>query len=229
MSHFSKAHRMDLALSTRRRSARKSRPGRPTREEAEQRHRELLDRALEMFVDRGFDHTTIRDIAADAGMTRRTVYARYADKQELFKAVVEHAVQQAIVPVEALETLDPDDLETALIEVARLRIANVMTPTGLRFQRFLHTESYRFPEVVNAAYSRITHPVIEYVEAVLARHNEMGTTDIENPRMAAFTLMNMVVGTPVRMVLLGVALGPEQIEERIRFSVRLFLTGILRR
>jgi AcrR family transcriptional regulator len=224
VSHFSKVRPLNVEV-----SARKFGPGRPTRQQAEQLHRELLDRALEMFVERGFEHTTIRDIAAEASMTRRTVYARYPDKQALFKAVVDHAVQQAVVPVDALETLDPNDLETALVEVARLRIANVMTPTGLRFQRFLHTESYRFPEVVNAAYSRITNPVIEYVTALLAKHNTLGTTEIDDPAMAAATLMNMVVGVPVRMVLLGVALGPEQIEERIRFSVRLFLKGILRR
>lgn len=210
-------------------SAQKVRAGRPTRAQAEQRHRELLDRALEMFVERGFENTTIRDIAADVGMTRRTVYARYSDKRELFKATVEHAVKQIIVPVEVLPAAEEDDLEACLIAVARLRIANVMTPTGLRFQRFLNTESYRFPEIVNAAYGRITHPVIEYVAELLRRHNALGTTDVEDPRMAAAALMNMVVGVPVRMVLMGIALGPEQIEERIRFSVRLFLKGVERR
>ncbi|HTH28151.1 MAG TPA: TetR/AcrR family transcriptional regulator [Sphingobium sp.] len=209
--------------------AQKSRPGRPTREQSEQRHQELLDRAMEMFLERGFEHATIRDIAAEVGMTRRTVYARYPDKRALFKAIVEHAVQQVMLPVEALHALDGKDLEETLTQVARLRIANVMTPVGLRLQRILHTESYQFPEVVNSAYSRITRPAIEFIADLLRRNNAAGVTDVEEPERAASALMNMVVGVPVRMVLLGNFLGPEEIEDRIRFSVRLFMRGVCRR
>ena len=50
--------------------------GRPTREQAELRHQELLDRALELFLENGFELTTIESIAASVGMTKRTVYAR---------------------------------------------------------------------------------------------------------------------------------------------------------
>ncbi|HEY0959703.1 MAG TPA: TetR/AcrR family transcriptional regulator [Novosphingobium sp.] len=209
--------------------AEKVRRGRPTRDQVEQRDRALLDHALELFVERGYDNTTIRDLAAAAGTTRRTVYARYADKRELFEATIEHALRHVASPVPDLDLESGEDLETLLIEVARFRIANVMTPTGLRFQRFLHTESYRFPEIVHAAYGRISNPALDYVAELLERHNAMGVTDIEEPRAAARALMNMVVGVPVRTVLLGRILGPEEIEERIRFSVGLFLRGVLRR
>lgn len=184
---------------------------------------------MEMFLERGFEHATIRDIAAEVGMTRRTVYARYPDKRALFTAIVEHAVQQVMLPVEALHALDGKDLEETLTQVARLRIANVMTPVGLRLQRILHTESYQFPEVVNAAYSRITRPAIDFIADLLRRNNAAGVTDVEEPERAASALMNMVVGVPVRMVLLGNFLGPEDIEDRIRFSVRLFMRGVCRR
>ena len=55
---------------------RRPRAGRPTREQAEARHAELLDRALDHFLDKGFEQATIEAIAADVGMTKRTVYAR---------------------------------------------------------------------------------------------------------------------------------------------------------
>ena len=41
------------------------RAGRPTREQAEARHEELLDRALDHFLDKGFEQATIEAIAAD--------------------------------------------------------------------------------------------------------------------------------------------------------------------
>jgi AcrR family transcriptional regulator len=78
------------------RSMIRSRPGagRPTREQAERRHMELLDRALELFLERGFEVATIDAIAADVGMTKRTVYGLYADKKSLFNATVQRAIER---------------------------------------------------------------------------------------------------------------------------------------
>ena len=61
--------------------------GRPTREQAELRREELLDRALELFLENGFELVTMEAIAAAVGMTKRTVYARYEDKCALFRDV----------------------------------------------------------------------------------------------------------------------------------------------
>src|SRR3546814_18920845 len=62
----------------------RSTSGRPTREQARLRHEQLLDEALEQFLDKGFVMTTIDAIAAAVGMTKRTVYTRYPDKNALF-------------------------------------------------------------------------------------------------------------------------------------------------
>ena len=50
----------------------RGRAGRPTRAQSEQRQRQLLDQALEVFLDRGFEMTTIEAIADAVGMTKRT-------------------------------------------------------------------------------------------------------------------------------------------------------------
>lgn len=215
---------MDMAV-----SPEPARAGRPTREQSKARHRALLEKAMEMFLERGFEHTTIRDVAAAIGMTRKTVYARYADKRELFRATLEFATAEMVIPPEALAAIDRDNLEEAIVTAARLRVASTLTPAGLQLQRFLHTESYRFPELVNEVYSRITGPTIKFVTDVLRHHNKLGTTTTDEPQRAAIALMNMVVGVPVRMVLLGMQLGPEEIEDRLRFSVQLFLYGVCKR
>lgn len=210
-------------------SQRPARSGRPTRAQAAERHRALLEKAMEMFLERGFEHTTIRDVAAATGVTRRTVYARYADKRELFRATLEFLTAGMTISPEALAAIDRDNLEEALVAAARLRIASTLTPAGLQLQRFLHTESYRFPELVNEVYGRITGPTIAFAANLLHHHNACGTTTIADPQRAAVALMNMVVGVPVRMLLLGLQLGPEEIEDRIRFSVELFLYGVCKR
>lgn len=43
----------------------------------------LRDAALALFAERGYDQTTVADIAARAGLTERTFYRHYADKREV--------------------------------------------------------------------------------------------------------------------------------------------------
>jgi AcrR family transcriptional regulator len=72
-------------------------PLRPPRWERrkEARPGELLDAALDLFVERGFAATRLDEVAARAGVSKGTLYLYYAGKEELFKAVV----RQNIVPL----------------------------------------------------------------------------------------------------------------------------------
>jgi TetR/AcrR family transcriptional regulator, mexJK operon transcriptional repressor len=203
--------------------------GRPTPEQARARHDALLDTALDLFLDRGFELTTMEGVAAAVGMTKRTIYARYPDKAALFLATVERAIERSIVPEDALRALDTGRLEEVLIAIARMRVAFVMTPLGLKLQRIINTESYRFPEIFIRSYDRTARPVIDFLAGLLRRHEAAGTIAVERPEMAARIFMSMVVGGPVRIIVSGNRLSREEIEDRIGFAVRLFLDGVRRR
>ena len=59
------------------------------------RPQELLAAAIDLFVERGFAATRLEDVARRAGVSKGTLYLYYANKEDLFKAVV----RQSIVPV----------------------------------------------------------------------------------------------------------------------------------
>src|SRR5450830_597844 len=59
------------------------------------RPQELLAAALDLFVERGFASTRLEDVARRAGVSKGTLYLYFANKEELFKAVV----RDAIVPI----------------------------------------------------------------------------------------------------------------------------------
>lgn len=202
------------------------RAGRPTRDQAEARHAELLETALDMFLDRGFEQTTMEGLAAAVGMTKRTVYALYEDKSALFIATVQRAIERMIVANTVLRELDTGDLEETLTAVAQMRVAQVMTPAGLKLQRIINTESYRFPEIFTMSYEQGAGTVIAFLADILRHHNSAGAVCVERPDMAANVFMSMVVGGPVRMIVSGNPLNQQEIDDRIRFSIRLFLDGV---
>lgn len=206
--------------------AARARAGRPTREQAEERHNELLDSALEAFLDKGFEQATVDAIAASVGMAKRTMYARYEDKTALFKAAVQRAIERFILPEEHLRAADTGDLEETLTALARLRVAHVLSPTGLRLQRILSTESYRFPDIFDSAFEQGTKPMIEFLSQVLQRHVDAGHAVIDDTRRAATMFLIMVLGGPTRIYTSGHTINPEELEARVHFSVRLFLKGV---
>jgi len=58
----------------------------------EARPRELLDAALDLFVEKGFAATRAEEVAARAGVSKGTLFLYYQSKEELFKAVVQENI-----------------------------------------------------------------------------------------------------------------------------------------
>lgn len=201
------------------------RAGRPTREQAEARHEELLDRALDHFLDKGYEQATIEAIASDVGMTKRTVYARYADKASLFLATVHRAIERFQIPEERIRATEAEDIETTLRNIAMLRIDIVASPAGMKLQRIIHIESYRFPEIFTESYELGTLPTIRFLAEVFERETRAGRLAIHEPLDAALAFTSMVVTGPVRFILAGTPLSPGEVDRRVAFGVKLFLDG----
>ena len=131
-------------------------PGRPTLS-----NEELLDKALDLFLEEGFERTSIDAITAAAGMAKRTVYLRYGDKKSLFKAALQRAIEEWIVPIEELRAAECDDLEETLLNIGRILLANIMSPGGIRLLRITNAESGRLPEIGAFTYQRGTERTID--------------------------------------------------------------------
>ena len=129
----------------------------------------MLERALDIFLEHGYEQTKMAEIAAAVGMSKRTLYTLYEDKADLFKAAVRRAIERYTVPLETMQAVESDDLEATLTAVARIRIANVATPTGIKLQRILTSQSYRFPELFNAAVEQGSGPTIDFLSGLFAR------------------------------------------------------------
>src|SRR5918994_4319707 len=83
----------------------------------ERRRPQVLDAALELFLERGYQGTSMDAIAGAAGVSKPVVYACFASKDELFRALLAREEQRILGEIDAAfagaEEADP---ETTLVE-----------------------------------------------------------------------------------------------------------------
>ena len=204
--------------------ARRSGPGRPTRAQIAARNQELLERALDLFLENGFDATTIEAISSAIGMSRRTIYARYGDKTHLFKAAIQTAIDQWVVPLDRLQAAESDDLEETLVRIGRMWVANLKTPSGMRLVRIANTEVFRRPEIAAYLWERTAQTTIDYLTDLLRRRLRVPGEDISDAADAATAFLILVVEGSIQLAVWG-RIADADFDRQVAYRVRLFLNG----
>jgi TetR/AcrR family transcriptional repressor of nem operon len=94
----------------------------PKTEKARLTHARILKEAAQLFSVHGYFHTTVDDVMARAGLTKGGFYAHFASKEELARAVIEHATELWLgkVAEHVARFSDPRDQLRALLEGYRL-------------------------------------------------------------------------------------------------------------
>jgi TetR/AcrR family transcriptional repressor of mexJK operon len=202
-------------------------PGRPTRKQAEARNNQLLDTALDLFLQQGFERTTIEAITAAVGMAKRTVYARYGDKETLFRTALQRAIDEWIVPIDRLREAEGDDFEASLLAIGRILVANILSREGMRLMRITNAESIRMPEIGEHALRQGTGPTVAYLADMFQRRLPERFSNPVEAADVAYSYLQLVAGGPANIVAWGVSLTDEQVERQTRTNVRLFLHGVL--
>jgi AcrR family transcriptional regulator len=201
--------------------------GRPTREEAERRHRDLLTATRRLLLARGWDALSIDEISRQSGVAKRFIYARYADKTALFFASILHYRKDQIDTCPIPEDL-PEDVEDGLILFGQSLLDIALREESLAVVRLFFAEASRFREHTRLLFESANNP-LDTIAAVLMRYADRGFLEIRDPRLAAEHFFVLIVGVPQRRALVLGRESPEQEAYRLREAVKLFLDGSRRR
>jgi AcrR family transcriptional regulator len=83
----------------------------------ERRRPQVLDAALELFLEHGYEGTSMAAVAEAAGVTKPVVYACFAGKDELFRALLRREEERILREIQsAFADADLSDPEATLIE-----------------------------------------------------------------------------------------------------------------
>jgi TetR/AcrR family transcriptional repressor of mexJK operon len=203
----------------------------PTREEAEARDVRLLDVATRLFMERGFDGTSIDAVAEAAGLSKPTVYACYHDKRDLFAAVLRGWIRRWLAPVsaaaeaEATET-SPKSIKTTLHELSPHTVAYTSAPEAGALQRILSAQAVQFPELAKLANEEGWLRAVRGVASILRQSAARGHIKVDDPELAADVFLNLVLGHPKRLAFYSIAADPETAERHRKAAVDFFLSGI---
>lgn len=199
--------------------------GKTLREGSSRKREAILAAARRLFLTDGFERTSVDAIAAQAEVSKRTVYDYFGDKRNLLLSVVRqavysltHAIRQSID--ENLGAVD--DLETSLIAFARsVSVSAIGSPDYTALMRLVSMESDNLPELRTSDWS-VREPEIEVAER-FAEFGRQGLLEVPNPRLAADHFVALTL-LPVASSLASAAqVGDEQTEQRIVDGVRAFL------
>jgi AcrR family transcriptional regulator len=206
-----------------------SRRGRPTYAEAANLDERLREAAIVVFLENGYDGTTMEAIARSARVAKGTLYARYSDKRTLFATVIPWAMSRYDRRSADDEPIPDDDLAGALTAIGRAALARVTDQDSVRLNRLAMNESARFPEFAVSAESMTWSATLRAVMDVLQRHAEAGTVVVKDIEITAEHFLAMVEAMPARLADFGIFRAPEQGERHLQHAVELLLDGILPR
>lgn len=168
-------------------------------------------------------------IAEAAGITKRTLYARYPDKRAVFLDVIPWALSRSVEHDPTPDIDDGDDVEAALLAIGRGALKRALDPDVVRLHRMAMNESPRFPEFAVSAetlgWSRRQRQVMD----LLRRHQKAGDVEVGDIELAAEHFLALVEALPARLADFGVFRSRRQEERHLKHAVNLFLRGILPR
>lgn len=206
-----------------------SKPASPGRPKDLAKGAAILDAAKRMFLQHGYERMSMDQIAAEAGVSKLTVYSHYGDKQTLFlEAVKAHCDQQ--LPLTLFEPSPGTPLRERLMEIAEAFHAMISSPEAVAGHRLMCT-----PQIADSALPTLfweagPKRIKDGFAALLQRRIKAGELEIGDVNRAAVQFFSILKGEFHDRLVMGC--GGDitgTVEEHLNASVDMFLRAYERR
>lgn len=153
---------------------------------------EVLDAALDLFIENGFAATRVEDIAKRAGLSKGAVYLYFPSKE----AIMEGLVKRAIVPIaetagQALTSFEGTPRE-AFMMLFRLMSQNLGNPRVLAVPKLIIREVGKFPELAVMYRREVIDRALPVLIATVKRGVDTGVFRPVDPELAVRSILGPI-------------------------------------
>lgn len=192
----------------------------------EKKRREIAIAAMAVFADRGFEATSIREIAKKAGVGKGTVYEYFRSKEELIATSIQVWMEQIIMQVETLVT-PIDDPEVKLRKYIDTIVDKFLEDEQIPrlilsiFQLFMtRLQDTTFGEVVQSMFTT----GVDSISGILVEGINRGIFRFDGPEEARIIAVNMVAyldGLCIDYIVTGRSFNlKEQVDHYVNYLLR---------
>jgi AcrR family transcriptional regulator len=191
--------------------------GRPAAGQDPVKRKQILDGARRVFIDMGFDAASMNDITREAGVSKGTIYVYFANKEELFEAIVEEERGSIFNNLYgALES--GDDLRETLINFGMALSFKITCTQVISAQRTIIGVSERMPDLGRRFYERGPmhgHKIfMDFLEAAARK----GLLQMDDASLAAYQFTDLALAGLFRQCIFAYRSDPPS-EEEMRYVV----------
>jgi AcrR family transcriptional regulator len=177
-------------------------PGRPRNAEAD---RHIIAATLQLLSREGYDRTSIEAVAAEAGVTRATVYRRYPTKADMVTAAV-------CTLAGADEPCGCPDARTTVTELLRAFADNVGRNDGMSIVASLYLQRHEHPEMLDSFRERVIRPCRLRMAAVLEVARVKGDV---RPETDPEAVVEMLIGSYLYRTFAGMPIPPDWADQAV--------------
>lgn len=185
----------------------------------------ILEAAKPLFLASGYTATSMDDVAAQAGVSKTTLYKRYPSKAALFAAVISAQTERSSLAWDTA-TFAGNSIDEALLRIGTEFVSLVCQPDSLRLELVYNSEGTSIPEVAAAFKASGPEQVVNTVTRLFRYFISKGLLAPVDPYFAALQFLVILKGDPFGLAQQGKN-GPSHRDRdrRVRRAVQLFLDG----
>ena len=166
-------------------------PKRERRKEA--RPGELLDAALDLFVEKGFAATRAEEVAARAGVSKGTLFLYFQSKEELFKAVISENIAGRFTEWNAEFAAFDGSSADMLLYAMNMWWERIGATRASGITKLIISEAHNFPEVTAFYQTEVIQPGQALIRRILQRGVDRGEFAVDDMDHAVYSVIAAMV------------------------------------
>jgi AcrR family transcriptional regulator len=202
-----------------------ARRGRPAAGQDPVKRSQIIEGARRVFIDKGFEAASMNDITREAGVSKGTIYVYFANKEELFEALIEE--ERGTIFKNMYDMLDrADDLRQTLVKFGKVLSLKITSAKVIQAQRTVIGASDRIPDMGARFYERGPKRGHDKVAQFLNAAVDRGLLKIDDVDLAAYQFTELCLAGLFRQCIFAYrtkAPTQDEIDHIVRSGVDVFL------